>query len=532
MKLILSFSVIALLVGILSIYSVLGIGKSADGFTSYREMARDSVLAGRVQANMLMVRMNVKDYLSTTSQKDIDEFNHYYEKTNGFIKEALKEIQNPTRAPFVKTIAHDMTIYKDSFYKVIKYMEKRNNIVHNNLEANGKKIEQLLTAVMKSAKRDADLEASLNTAQGIRTLLLARLYTSKFLASNSKAHSNRAKSEFNDLEKKLTIIRNSVENPKRRSQLKEAMGLIKTYQNGVMDIITIIRDRNNIIDNKLNKIGPEIAKLAEDVKLSIKKDQDTIGPEVAKLNTNLQKSSVTISLVIIGIVILLSIFIPRTISNLIEKFQNGLMHFFQYLNREKDKVSILEESKDEIGVMSRVVNKSINKIKSGLEQDKNAMEDLISSITKVNHGYLDARIEATANNPALIEAKDIINSMIETLEKSIGKDINKIKDVLQEYSNLDYRKRIDNNSGLVDTTINELGDSIIKMLKSSYEDSQELLTKSDILQNKMDNLKTSALKQSSTIEETALSIDQVTQSIEETSMIYHPINGVVSSSTK
>jgi len=32
-------------------FSVFGIGKSADGFTSYREMARDSVLAGRVQAN-------------------------------------------------------------------------------------------------------------------------------------------------------------------------------------------------------------------------------------------------------------------------------------------------------------------------------------------------------------------------------------------------------------------------------------------------------------------------------------------------
>ena len=37
-------------------------------------MAKDSVLAGRVQSNMLMVRMNVKDYLSTTSQKDINEF--------------------------------------------------------------------------------------------------------------------------------------------------------------------------------------------------------------------------------------------------------------------------------------------------------------------------------------------------------------------------------------------------------------------------------------------------------------------------
>ena len=93
MKLILSFLIVAILVLILATFSVFGLTQTSDGFTSYREMAKDSVLAGRVQANMLMVRMNVKDYLETSSQKDIDEFNYYFKRASGFMEKAKKEIQ-------------------------------------------------------------------------------------------------------------------------------------------------------------------------------------------------------------------------------------------------------------------------------------------------------------------------------------------------------------------------------------------------------------------------------------------------------
>ena len=43
-KLIASFVVVSILVAILAIYSITATGKSADGFTNYREMAKDSVL--------------------------------------------------------------------------------------------------------------------------------------------------------------------------------------------------------------------------------------------------------------------------------------------------------------------------------------------------------------------------------------------------------------------------------------------------------------------------------------------------------
>lgn len=51
-------------------------------------MARDAVLASRVQANMLMLRMNVKEYLISFTNKVIKQFNSYYDITYSFVQEA------------------------------------------------------------------------------------------------------------------------------------------------------------------------------------------------------------------------------------------------------------------------------------------------------------------------------------------------------------------------------------------------------------------------------------------------------------
>ncbi len=217
LKFTLSFLFIALLVSGLAIFVVNGIDKSSAGFSDYRAMAKDSVLAGRVQANMLMVRMNVKDYLKTNSQKDLNEFNLYYDKTTNFINEALKEIQKPSRASNVKKISNDLIEYKKEFYKVVSYYKQRDAVVYKNLNVNGKQIEHLLTSVMNSAQKDKDVTSALDVAKNIRTLLLARLYTSKFLISNLDADLERVHKEFTDLSNSLIKTRNGLQNKKEKN---------------------------------------------------------------------------------------------------------------------------------------------------------------------------------------------------------------------------------------------------------------------------------------------------------------------------
>ena len=513
-KLIASFVVISVLVAILAIYSINAVGKSADGFTSYREMAKDSVLAGRVQANMLMVRMNVKDYLTSKSQKDVDEFNEYFDKTEVFIQTAKKEIQNSQRAPIVAKMDEELKTYKSSFNQVINYMRQRDDVKNNILDINGKKIEQILSSIMYSTKADNDVVASLESCGAIRGVMLARLYTAKFLDSNSQQDFDRVNSEFDRLTNDINTLKKEIQNPTRRKQLNEAISLIAKYKEGVASIRNIIIDRNKIINEKLNVIGPNIAKLSEDIKLSIKKDQDTIGPEVSSLNESIKFLTTIISLIILIISITLSIIIPRNIASLIETFQKGLLGFFSYLNKETTTVQPISiDSNDEIGVMTKVVNQNIENTRSLIDQDTALLEDVKRVVTEVGQGRLNQRIEKSTQSENLTELKEIFNNMLDVTSTNVCEDINKINRVLGNFAKLDFRDRVENDIGGVAKGLNNLADIINQMLKENKSNGLTLDKSSDILLNNVDILNQNSNEAAAALEETAAALEEITGNI-------------------
>jgi methyl-accepting chemotaxis protein len=513
MKLISSFSVIAALIAILAFYSIYAIGKSSDGFSSYRGMAKDSVLAGRIQANMLMIRMNVKDYLSTKSQKDINEFDSFYKITDEFVNEALKEIKKPSRAPLVSQISDKLHIYKDNFYTVIDYMKKRDKIKSGNLDINGKKIEQNLSYVMNTASKDGDYKGSVAAAKVLRGLLLARLYTVKFLDSNSQEDMNKVLQEFSEIQENLISLNKEINNPVRKAKIKRSVTMINSYKKGVEDISSIIIDRNKII-SKLNIAGPEIAKLCEDVKLSIKKDQDTIGPEVAELNKSINLTITIISLVILVMAVTLSIIIPRNLAGLIDTFQKGLLGFFKYLNKETTSVNLIDiDTEDEIGTMTKVVNTNIEKTRSLIDQDAALLEDVARVVREVGQGRLNQRIEKSTQSENLTELKEIFNNMLEVTTKNVCEDINKINRVLNSFSNLDFTDRVENDVGGVAQGLNNLADIINEMLRENKSNGLTLDNSSDILLKNVDTLNQNSNEAAAALEETAAALEEITSNI-------------------
>lgn len=68
------FTIIVIAIVGLVFYVTSSIGEVSTGFKNYREMAKDSVLAGRIQANVLKMRLSVLYYLKDINKLRIDEF--------------------------------------------------------------------------------------------------------------------------------------------------------------------------------------------------------------------------------------------------------------------------------------------------------------------------------------------------------------------------------------------------------------------------------------------------------------------------
>ncbi|TNH32230.1 hypothetical protein FDW45_09970, partial [Campylobacter helveticus] len=111
----------------------------------------------------------------------------------------------------------------------------------------------------------------------------------------------------------------------------------------------------------------------------------------------------------------------------------------------------------------------------------------VETVGIVENGNLTARITANPRNPQLIELKNVLNDLLDVLQARVGKDMNKIHSIFEEFKRLDFRNRIEDATGSVEVTTNTLGEEIIKMLKQSSDFANSLANESSKLQNAVQN---------------------------------------------
>ncbi len=225
--------------------------------------------------------------------------------------------------------------------------------------------------------------------------------------------------------------------------------------------------------------------------------------------------TIAIALIIsIIMVVLVSIISVKYIVKPIEHFQEGLLNFFAYLNREKNDVALMQvDSKDEIGAMSKVVNQNIQKTKNLIEEDKALIEDVKRVVDGVNAGILKQKVVKSTSNESLEELKTNFNYMLEETTKHVCEDINKIDRVLNNYAKLDFTDRVENDVGKVSKGLNHLADIITDMLTENKSNGLTLEQSSDILLKNVDILNNASNEAAASLEETAAALEEMTSTI-------------------
>ena len=518
-KLILTFLIVGILITILASYSIVSITKVSDGFSQYRKMARNTVLAGQVQSNMLTVSINVKDYLANPTEEKSENFSQNFNTVIKSIEEAIVEIQEESRAILVKELLNNAAKYKSNFFLISTMNQERDDIINQSLEENGIRIEQYLNKILDALNENTDFQSSLKLAEVKNEFLLARLYTTKFLQSYSKEDLNEIQNKLELLNKQLKEIQDNVQDSSIKSQLNLTKRFILIYQNGVNKIEEIISERNIVINDGITQIGLTMAKLSEDIKLSIKKEQEKIGPEVASLNESIYNLTIIISLSILIFIIAISFIIPRNISRLIDTFQTGLIDFFKYLNKESNTTELIPiNSQDEIGMMSKIVNENISKTKSLIDQDNSLIEDVKRVVILVKEGKIKQEVSKSTENVALEELKKIFNEMLEIMAKNVTEDLNTISKALTHYQKLDFTYRIKNQTGETANGLNSLAEIINDMLIDNKSTGIALDISSDILLENVDILNKNANQSAVALEQTAAALEEITSNIKNNTL--------------
>jgi len=282
-----------------------------------------------------------------------------------------------------------------------------------------------------------------------------------------------------------------------RNAIEQSTNLLKILNNVNSDNIETSHNAIVTSVNKLEIIGNEFA---------------TVLPEASNFSKNLLMALV---LILSAVVIYLLMIIRSSIISNMNSFQDGLLNFFKYLNKQTDEVNLLNEnSGDEFGDMAKVVNENITKTQVGIEQDKLIIEEGVAVLSEFEVGDLSQRIRLSGNNPAINQLRDVINKMSDNLESNIDNTL----DVLEQYSSYNYLSKVDT-KGIKEhllklaNGVNTLGEATTSMLVENKSNGLTLQSSSDVLLDNVSSLSSASNQAAASLEETAAAIEEITSNI-------------------
>nr|MBP3725325.1 methyl-accepting chemotaxis protein [Campylobacter sp.] len=221
---------------------------------------------------------------------------------------------------------------------------------------------------------------------------------------------------------------------------------------------------------------------------------------------------VCVVLIVVGcfvlFVVLKKLFVP------IGALSGGLVKFFSYLNYEtKEPPVIVVNSKDELGMAAEMINANISKTKANTQTDAKAIEQSMQVAKKIEGGDLTARIEINPASPQLLQLKNVLNEMLNDLQRKIGENTNEIARVFNSYTNRDFTTEVGGKVGRVGEVTNILGKQIREIFSQNLQTAENLLSKSKALKELVETLTDGANTQARSLEESSAAVEEMSSSM-------------------
>lgn len=314
MQINLSFGLVIALLFVVSIIAYSGLSSTYSQFLGYRSLADHSNLAGRIQGNMLAMRLSVLGYMNQQKASDIKEFENRKIKMYEFLNEAKIEIKDKKSAAIISEVLSEIVIYEKAFYDVVDLYVKRNELVLGSLDPAGLAMRKTISDINKLAYEDGAEDEAHYGGLVQEHLLLGRLYATKYLVTNNSLDSSRALDELeNKMVKALQKFNSKIDDPQRQGLLDQVKMNHQKYLATFKNIEKIIATRNDITTNALTSIGPKVANKIEELKLLFKEDQDKLGSIVQSDTENAKVLVGLISLIALIAAIIIAAFMAKFI---------------------------------------------------------------------------------------------------------------------------------------------------------------------------------------------------------------------------
>ncbi len=350
-KVMMGNGIILLLLIALSAVSLLALLQIADHFRDYRSLARQSNSLGRIQANMMETRLAMKDFLLKRNQESATQVVSSAALTGDLIGASLELYDDAAEREALTIVEGKVEDYAQTFELVADLWQQRNNLVQH-LDEQGAQMKDALDQIMRTAYADNDVEAAFRAGVTLSEVLQARLAALRFLRDNDPEDGARVHAFLAQAKESADLMLVELQNPNRRALTQQFLETDRAYDQTFSRIEDVIFQRNDLVANTLDRIGPEVADGVETLKLEHLSHQDDLGPMLSAEADRAETVTLFLSAIAIIFGILAAIIIGRGISRPIVGMA-GAMDQLAAGNRSIDIPG--QDRQDEIGGMAHAM---------------------------------------------------------------------------------------------------------------------------------------------------------------------------------
>jgi len=321
-------------------------------FELYGDMAGDAVLVTEITADLTALRFAVNRYITSNDSDDMQRARDAYDTVAKQIELTRTEINHPLRKRLMGEVEELANGYLEAFERITGLIDKRNELVKNQLDQIGPKIRKNLTALLKSAADDGDFQAAFHAGNVQEDFLLARLFVAKFLDTNDTKAIDRAETEFEEIAKGLRFLDQELQNPGRREILAAVEVELPKYRIAFSELGQVIAERNKIRREVLDRNGREINDRIRQVQDSAGQSENELERETyALINAALNQTYVAIPITVLSGIIV-AFLIGRAIARPVVAMTAAM----QSLAAGDTSADVpAQDRKDEIGTMAAAV---------------------------------------------------------------------------------------------------------------------------------------------------------------------------------
>ena len=363
-------------------------------------------------------------------------------------------------------------------------------------------------------------EVAIKTEIFIQDVLKCRISVYQFLRNPSQEAALKVKEDFKLLQNDVESFKTTLSLEKNIKLSDEIIHLSKEYvnyfDNFAQTRITnfqngILQETSDVLEkiSQMVKIGLELENKLHEINISaIKLKQES--------NEFLNNLLITISIIAILLFLIFSLYISKVIIDSLDRFKDGLLGFFAYLNREASDTTLLDESnKDEFGQMAKVVNVNIKKSNEILLNEEQVLEQIEKMIQNIERGFFMYRIKLKCENQQIETIRNNINSLANNLQMKISS----ISNVLLDFGESHFESRVPEDLDMVGTygslksSTSLVGNNASELLAMILTTGDKLNEEMTILSASSQNLSINANESAASLEETAASLEEITSNI-------------------